>query len=209
MWAPETALAKTNDPAPCSIYREVAASWNKWLVARLRHSNLTGILHSSCGFATWEAALFQVPSNLWTLEHSSQNTPLRSPELWGCPAKSVWEGQSLTGPSGLSQIHCMVSKFFGSQGPRGSPRCGEGPCVGEDRQGSIRNRASSTHKRSPTLLTVSTLATEETKTPGQETCFLSDLGFRGKEARNIFRAFKTMFCLFLQREKIKLPWGIF
>ena len=210
MWAPETALAKTHDPAPCSIYREMAAGWNKWLVARLRHSNLTGILLSSCGFATWEAALFPGPSNLWTLVHSSQSTPLRSPELWGCPAKSVWEGgQSLTGPSGLSQIRCVVSKFFGSQGPRGSPKCSEGPCVGEDRRGSIGNRASSTHKRSPAVLTVSTIATEKTKTPGQETCFLSDPGFRGKEARNTFRAFKTMFCLFLQREKIKLPWGIF
>lgn len=70
------------------------------------------------------------------------------------PPSLCGKEDSLTGPSGLSQIRCVVSKFFGSQGPRGSPRCGEaqpcplrGPGVGEDRRGGVGNRASSPHRR--------------------------------------------------------------
>lgn len=208
MWAPETALAKTNDPAP-------APSIEKWLQVEI-----SGLLQGwgtrisqesyffSCGFAAWEAALFRAPpiSEHWcillrALPWDPLSFEVVPPSLCGK------EDRASRGPQAWARSACVVSKFFGSQGPRGSPKCSEKPCVGEDRRGSIGNRASSTHKRSPAVLTVSTIATEKTKTPGQETCFLSDPGFRGKEARNIFRAFKTMFCLFLQREKINYPEG--
>lgn len=150
MWAPETALAKTSDPALCSIYREMAASWNKWLVARLRHSDLTGISHVVLLRERQLCSPAPPVSKPWCI--LLRTLPWDPLSFEAVPPSLCGKEDSLTGPSGLSQIRCVVSKFFGSQGPRGSPRCGEaqpcplrGPGVGEDRWGGVGNRASSPH----------------------------------------------------------------
>lgn len=161
-----------DNSAPCSAYREMAVSWNKWFVTRLRHSGLTGILHSSCGFATWEAALFPSPSNLWTLVYSSQNIPWEPPSLEVIPPSPCVGRRTVSwGPQRWARSGSVVSKLLGSQGPGGSLGCSEaqpcptlpfvGPCVGEDRRGSIGDRASNTHKHSTAVLTTSMFATEK------------------------------------------------
>lgn len=161
MWAPETALAKTNDPAPCSIYREMAAGWNKWLVARLRHSN-PGRTIFLMWFCCVRGSFVPGPSTLNT----------------GAFSQISWDPLALR----LSRQVCVGRRTEPSRGPQAwarscvgvqvlwvpgleEPKCSEKPCAGEDRRGRHWKQGQQYTQTSP-VLTVSTIATEKTKTPG-------------------------------------------
>ena len=71
----------------------------------------------------------QPPPSLRTLVHSSQNTPLRSPELWGCPAKSVWEGGQPHGALRLEPDPLCGVQVLWVPGPERKPKMRWGPAL--------------------------------------------------------------------------------
>lgn len=168
------------------------------------------------------------PPNPWTLVYSSQNNSLRCPELWGHPAKSMCgkEDRATWGPSerwaevvqSPARSGSVVSKPLWLQGPGGSlggvrpspAICRALCCCDQTRK---RQEAwetePETHINSTTMLTVSTFATEKPGPLAKREPSSLDLWCRGKEARNIFRAFKTLIVLhILAKGKNKNAPGI-
>lgn len=82
-------------------------------------------------------------------------------------------------------------------------------CVGPVRLGSIGDRGRNTHKHSTTRLTTSMFATEKPRPLAKIEASSLGLWCRGKEAWNIFGAFKTLFCTFLQSRGVGgMPQGL-
>lgn len=109
------------------MHLKISGSLQDWGPQSSQYKNA---LHS-CVVSLCERQLCSwAPPNLWTLVYSSQNNPLRCPELWGHPAKSMCgkEDRATWGPSerwaevvpSLARSGSVVSKPLQSRGPEGS-----------------------------------------------------------------------------------------